>query len=212
MIANPVTVTSVKADKQYRRAAETVHAVRSASFRLYPGRLNVLAGPSGSGKTTLLNLILSWETLDSGRIDGVPASPSWSDLAVVPQALGLLPHLTLAENVTLPNRGDNPARYRPDELLESLGLGGLGRRFPHETSMGQQQRAAVARALISGPRLIVMDEPSSHQDEDNTRRIVDRLLALADHGSTVLVATHDQRIMDRAHHRLTMSDGRVWSS
>ncbi len=208
MIDTPVTIEVVDADKAYRRTADTVHAVRSVSFRIEPGRITVLAGPSGSGKTTLLNLILGWESLDSGRIDGVPSTPTWSDLAVVPQSVGLLPHLTIRENVALPDRVNRP-RYRAEDLMKALAIAQLARRFPEETSLGEQQRTAIARALVSGPRLLILDEPSSHQDADNTERIVDSLTTAAADGTTVLVATHDERIISTGDHHLNMHDGRV---
>jgi len=96
-------------------------------------------------------------------------------------------------------------------LMVDLGIDHLARRFPGETSLGEQQRTAVARALVSAPRLLVVDEPTSHQDDHNTHRISALLRAAAESGSAVLVATHDRRVTGHAtvHHRIV--DGRLTS-
>jgi putative ABC transport system ATP-binding protein len=106
--ADDVVVEVRGVTKRFRRGPEIVTAVRDASFTLRRGSLTVLSGPSGSGKTTLLNLVMGWETPDEGAVTGVPNRLTWSDLAVLPQSLGLLEHLTLAENVSLPSQGRSP--------------------------------------------------------------------------------------------------------
>jgi putative ABC transport system ATP-binding protein len=194
--------------KRFRRGPEVVTAVRDASFTLRRGSLTVLSGPSGSGKTTLLNLVMGWETPDEGAVTGVPNRRTWSDLAVLPQSLGLLEHLTLAENVSLPGRAAHLA-LDPVEVMTSLGIDHLADRFPAETSLGEQQRAACARALVSRARLVIADEPTSHQDDLAVHRIIDQLVAAASGGSAVLVATHDERLAAVSTHLLSMEDGVV---
>jgi putative ABC transport system ATP-binding protein len=210
-IAGDVVVEVRRVTKRFRRGPEIVTAVREASFLLRRGSLTVLSGPSGSGKTTLLNLMLGWETPDEGAVTGIPKRLTWSDLAVVPQSLGLLEHLTLAENVSLPGR---VARLDldPVEVMTSLGIAHLAHRFPAETSLGEQQRAACARSLVVRSRLVIADEPTSHQDDASVHRIIDQLVAAASGGSAVLVATHDERLAAVSTHLLSMEDGVVVAS
>jgi ABC-type lipoprotein export system ATPase subunit len=196
------------ATKRFRRGPEIVTAVRDASFTLRRGSLTVLSGPSGSGKTTLLNLVMGWETPDEGAVTGLSNRLTWSDLAVLPQSLGLLEHLTLAENVSLPGRAAHLA-LDPVEVMTSLGIDHLADRFPAETSLGEQQRAACARALVSRARLVIADEPTSHQDDLAVHRIIDQFVAAASGGSAVLVATHDERLAAVCTHLLSMEDGVV---
>jgi ABC-type lipoprotein export system ATPase subunit len=214
---NPLlTVRNVT--KRFRRGPEVVSAVDDVSFSLAPGRLTVLQGPSGSGKTTLLDVVLGWTAPDEGVVEGMPDPRDWKALAVVPQRLGLIDSLTLGENVELPIRS---IRHRASDRatvrrvssavamaeMAALGMGHLFDRYPHESSLGEQQRAACARAVVAMPRMLVADEPTSHQDERSAHRIVDRLLAAVADGCGVLVATHDRRIVDVADDVLNLHDG-----
>lgn len=205
---NPV-VQIVGVTKRYRRGSEIVTAVDQATFELRPGTTTALVGPSGSGKTTLLDLVVGGDEPDDGTIRGVPDVPDWSRLAIVPQSLGLLDELTIGENISLPDRfGTSPSSAAAD-LMARLAIDHLAERSPAETSLGEQQRAAVARALLAGPALLVADEPTSHQDEANTFRVVDALAACAAGGSCVLLATHDHRVLERCDVVLAMRDGVV---
>ena len=110
-------------------------------------------------------LLGGWSEPDAGTIGGL-TSRAWADCAYVPQRFGLVPELTVAENIELPARGRaNDA----EALLDRLALAELRDRYPAEISIGQQQRVAVARALVPGPRLLLVDEPTSHQDRDVRR-------------------------------------------
>ena len=202
--------------KRFRSGPDTINAVDDASFSLYRGMFTALSGPSGSGKTTLLNLVLGWEQPDEGDVVGILDVPDWSSVSVVPQSLGLLPHLTLVENITMPSKVAGGARVTRgaahDEhlrLMDALHITHLANRFPDETSLGEQQRAAIARALITAPRLLVADEPTSHQDELSTERIIDELVRAASAGTTILVATHDTRLTEPADVLLLIDDGVV---
>jgi putative ABC transport system ATP-binding protein len=205
--------------KAYRRGAEEVHALRGVSLALYPGELVALMGPSGSGKSTLLNLVCGWEAPDQGELAwpaGEPGSaPPWAQVAVVPQALGLVEELSLRENVALPVRlgavgGAARARTgRTDELLELFGLGSLAERPPSQTSLGEQQRAAVARALVLSPRLVLADEPSAHLDQDWGRDVLSALRGAAAQGAACLVATHDPEALAFADRAVVLDDGRL---
>ena len=193
--------------KRHHRGREVVTAVDRVSLELSPGSMIALVGPSGSGKTTLINLIVGGDEPDEGEVVGIPARPDWAQLAIVPQTLGLLPELSLGENVGLPVRLGAAAARTVDDVLESLGIGSLADRPPQEASLGEQQRAAVARALLTGPALLVADEPTSHQDQANTNRVIDALADLAARGACVFVATHDPRVLDRCDQVFHLRDG-----
>jgi ABC-type lipoprotein export system ATPase subunit len=123
-------------DKTYRRGAERVHALRGVELALYPGELVALVGPSGSGKSSLLGVLAGWEPPDAGELTwAVPTAgsgPAWSELATVPQALGLLEDLTVRENVALPVGRRRTGGGRTEELLGLFGLAELADRSPSE--------------------------------------------------------------------------------
>ncbi|MFL6223286.1 MAG: ABC transporter ATP-binding protein [Actinomycetes bacterium] len=185
---------------------------------LYPGELVALVGPSGSGKSSLLGLLAGWEPPDAGELTwAVPTAgsgPAWSELATVPQALGLLEDLTVRENVALPVRlrlGRRRAgEGRTEELLGLFGLAELADRSPSETSLGQQQRAAVARALVLTPQLVLADEPSAHQDAAWVHDVFAALRQVVhDRGAACLVATHDPDALQFADRVLHLADGEL---
>jgi len=205
--------------KRYSRGVETVSALAGVDLRVDAGEFVALVGPSGSGKSTLLALLCGWETADSGTLEYAgelagrrPDTLGWSELALVPQALGLVPDLSLADNVLLPARlrgrlGD--AEPRADELLTEFGLAHLADRYPHQASLGEQQRVAVARALLLRPAVLLADEPTAHQDRGHADRLLDAVTAAARGGSAVLIATHDELAWARADRVLSMRDGVV---
>ncbi len=204
--------------KIYRRGPEEVHALDGVTFELRPGELVGLFGPSGSGKSTLLNVLCGWETPDTGEIawedGGAPSiDRPWSDIAVLPQTLGLVEELSVAENVALPARLariKGPEREeRVQALLSFLGLTDLARRAPSEISLGEQQRAALARALILKPKLLLADEPSGHQDADWAKAVFRAIHAAADGGTSCLVATHTQEAEPFLDRHLAIRDGVV---
>jgi putative ABC transport system ATP-binding protein len=200
--------------KTYGRGEEVVHAVDGVSFDVRRGELVGLIGRSGSGKTTLLNLVAGWEPPDGGAIErpGDHDPPAWRDIAVVPQKLGLLDELSVRENVAHPAKLSGNLDHhadRVDELLEELGLSQLAGRRPWEASVGEQQRAAIARALLLRPRVLVTDEPTGHQDAGWTDRVVAAIRRACDEGTACLMATHDEaaaRFFDRS---IRIRDGRV---
>jgi ABC-type lipoprotein export system ATPase subunit len=203
--------------RHFARGAETVTAVDDVSLDLSAGELTVAAGPSGSGKTTLLSILAGYETMDSGRIEtGPPLPPEapsaqrWRDVAFVPQSLGLLDELTIAENIELPARLDpHPDGPATEELLEMLEIGHLGGRFPAQVSGGEQQRAAIARALRLHPQVLLADEPTGHQDRDRVDLVLDVLRQHAYAGRVVLLTSHDEAVISRADRIVTLADGRI---
>jgi len=136
----------------------------------------------------------------------------WEEVAVVPQKLGLLDELTIRENVDHPPR--LAGRLDPDaehvaELLEELGIDHLQHRYPSETSLGEQQRTSVARALVRAPALLPADEPTGHQDAASARRILDALRVAGAHGTCCPIATHNEGVIPHLDRVLRIADGRL---
>jgi putative ABC transport system ATP-binding protein len=210
--------------KTFRRGPEEVHALRGADLVVRAGEIVALVGPSGSGKTTLLSVLAGWERPDRGEICWLgrllpdPASLGWGEMAIVPQTLGMVEELSIRENVELPFRlgGRNSSEASASEgsarvngLLDDLGLTGLASRLPTEVSLGEQQRGALARALVLRPRLLMADEPTGHQDVDWTRGVLRVLEAASSEGIACLIATHHRALVHYADRVLRISDGRL---
>ena len=201
--------------KSYRRGDEVVHALDDVTLTLRAGELVGLVGRSGSGKTTLLNVIAGWEHADAGTIErsgARSATPGWDELAVVPQKLGLFDELSVRENLEYPARLHGrleELRGRVDELMEDLAIAHLAARYPKETSLGEQQRTAVARALVLSPTLVLADEPTGHQDAVSVRRVLEAFGRSAAEGGSCLIATHNVSLAPRLDRVLEMADGRL---
>lgn len=193
----------------HRRGPESIRAVDDVTCELAGASMVGVVGPSGSGKTTLMNVIAGVQPPGAGEVDRHPDSTAWASVALVPQQLGLLDELSLRENVALPLRFR--AGADPEPLMQRLGIDGLARRFPNEVSLGEQQRAAVCRALVSDSGVVVADEPTSHQDARRVELVADALRAQADTGALVVVSTHDRRMVERCDRVFTMTDGRLVS-
>jgi len=187
-----------------------------ASFTLAPGERALLLGPSGSGKSTLLNLLCGLQRADSGQVtlgdapisDGVRRR----HFGIVFQSLRLISALSLRANLALAQKlqtgGDDPARI--DALLERLGIAARAHARPHELSQGEAQRAAIARALVVRPAILVADEPTSALDAANAAAVAALLDELAQEaGATLLVATHDARLRPHFARMLTLTEGRL---
>jgi putative ABC transport system ATP-binding protein len=206
--------------KSYSRGNEIVHALQHVDLLLEPHRLIGLVGRSGSGKTTLLNILAGWEQPDQGRLDWEeePSSRTltrWADISVLPQKLGLIEELTVRENIEYPARLAGRLEEMTAEverLMASLGLQELLDRFPLETSVGEQQRTALARALVLTPRLLLADEPTGHQDSRNAHKVFQALRRAAERGTCCLVATHNEEVVGYLDEVLTMSDGILHAS
>jgi putative ABC transport system ATP-binding protein len=213
--AEPVVVEVNDVTKAYHRGEETVHALHGVSLRLHSAELVALMGRSGSGKTTLLNVVGGWEPPDGGRVHGpaVDRRPlRWDDVAMLPQHLGLIDELSLRANIEYPARlaGRLEQAEQPvEELLEVLGLSDLQDRPPKEVSVGEQQRSALARALVLQPRVLLADEPTAHQDRVWGDRVAQVLRRAADLGTCCLVATHNDRVLGLFDRVIPMADGLI---
>jgi len=200
--------------------------LKDLSFAIAPQSFQFLTGPSGAGKTTLLRLILlslkptrglitlfgrDAATLDKDTITGLRRR-----IGVVFQDFRLLDHLTTYENVALPLRvqGREEAAYRAEviELLRWVGLGERMHVIPKVLSGGEKQRAAIARALIVRPELLLADEPTGNVDPSLARRLLRLFMELHKSGTSVVIATHDLALMDQYSHvrRLVLGDRRLY--
>jgi putative ABC transport system ATP-binding protein len=183
------------------------------------GEHALLLGPSGSGKTSLINVIAGLVTPEAGRVlvdgqDMAALSPAARDalrrraIAIVFQTLRLIPALSVRDNLLLAQRlatgrADGSAA---DAALAVLGISHRARARPRELSQGEAQRAAIARAIVARPRLIIADEPTAALDDANAARVADLLLdAAAQGGATLLVATHDARLAGRFPRRIELA-------
>ncbi len=226
---DPFLVEAEGLVKVYRdRSHVPVRALDGISFAVAPGEFTAIAGPSGSGKTTLLNLIGSLDSATAGTI--VVAGQDLSllsrraraefrlrNLGFIFQSHNLIPVLSAAENAefSLLLQG-MPARERRRRVLaefKDLGIEEeLTRRRPAKLSGGQQQRVAVARALVSRPKLILADEPTASLDSKTGARLLDKMRDLNMRTRiTFLFSTHDPMVIDRARRLVTLRDGQIAS-
>ena len=198
--------------------------LKDISFAIEPGSFQFLTGPSGAGKTTLLRLLFLSLKPTRGLINvfGQNAATLTKDefpairrrVGIVFQDFRLLDHLTLYENVALPLRvrGHEEATYRRDviDLLKWVGLSERIDAFPPVLSGGEQQRAAVARALIDQPEVLLADEPTGNLDTPLARRLLRLFVELNRTGTSVVIATHDLGLMDQFNaRRLVLDRGRM---
>jgi len=203
------------------RAARRV--LDEVDLDVHPGELLAVVGRSGSGKSTLLHLLAGLDRLDGGTIAvaGVQVetqsqagltSLRRSRIGFVFQSFHLLPELSGFENVLLParlaRRGPGAAA-RARELIESLGLDGAAARLPGALSGGEQQRLAIARALVNDPVLVLADEPTGNLDAESGALVLELLRGLAAGERSVVLATHDTEATARADRVLELRDGRL---
>lgn len=212
--------------KRYRDGSRTIEAVAGVTLAVPRGSLYVLRGPSGSGKTTLLGILGAMIAPSAGRVsvlgrdvmhlrDHHRTALRREHIGFVFQELSLIDHMSVRENVLLPlvplggARKEHVARAK--ELLDRFGIGDRIDSTPERLSGGQRQRAAIARALVLAPSVLLLDEPTAHLDSANALEVVRMLVELRDEGTTVVAATHDPRLADdaRVDRVIAMRDGRV---
>jgi len=184
------------------------------------GSLTAILGPSGSGKTTLLRVLAGFDQADAGTVTiggtvvdgpGSNVPPEQRRIGYVPQEGSLFPHLTVAANVGFGLRARERRGPRIDALLDSVGLAGLGKRYPHQLSGGQQQRVALARALAIQPTVVLLDEPFAALDAHmraSVRADVQQIFRAA--GTTAVLVTHDQdEALSMADRVAVLRDGQI---
>ena len=197
----------------YGDGIERVLVLDDVTMQVGTGEVVCVAGPSGSGKSSLCHLAAGFELPDVGAVtvNGVPPSTldDWAVVAALPQQHGLLGELTVLQNVTLPAVRGGHSTEHVDQLLAALDLDLLADRTAGETSLGEQQRTALARVLVLSPRLAVLDEPTGHQDDDHVEQVLAAVRRAAAAGTGVLVASHDERVLDAADRVVRLDRGRI---
>ena len=197
--------------------------LKDVNLRIENGEFMVLVGPSGSGKTTMIKMInrLLEPTdgniyMDGKRIKDYDERELRLSTGYVLQAIALFPNLTVAENIALipEMKGwtKEEIAQKTEELLAKVGLpvAEYGHRLPSELSGGEQQRIAIARAIVNNPKVLIADEPTGNLDPDNSWEIMNLLERINLQGTTILMATHNSQIVNTLRHRvIAIENGRV---
>ncbi|MFC0284391.1 ABC transporter ATP-binding protein [Camelimonas abortus] len=205
------------------RGAARVHVLRGVSLSARRGEILALTGPSGSGKSTLLMVLAGLERPDSGRVrvagedltamsEDELARFRGRNIGVVFQSFHLVPTMTALENVALPLElaGERDAFDRARAELAAVGLAQRAGHYPSQLSGGEQQRVAVARAIVANPPLLVADEPTGNLDEATGAGIIDLLFSLRrERGSTLVIVTHDSSLAARCDRVTRIRSGRI---
>jgi putative ABC transport system ATP-binding protein len=210
--------------KQYGTGEAAVQAVRGMSLTIEAGEFVAIMGESGSGKSTLLSLLGALNSPTSGSyvVDGIDVYSLGQDqradfrrefLGFIFQSFHLIPYLTLAENVMLPlavvAKSSREKRAMAEEALDRVGLGGKADRLPSQISGGEQERVAIARAIVNEPPILLADEPTGNLDSKTTRDIMDLLARLNREGMTIVMVTHNAACAREAFRTLRVSDGLI---
>jgi putative ABC transport system ATP-binding protein len=224
MNANGIAVSVSSLTKVFQVGDLTLEILKDAELEVGKGEFTAISGPSGSGKTTLLNIISGIDKPTKGRIvvfdeelsskdEGFLANFRCNNVGFVFQSYNLISSLTVAENVAFPmewlRRPEDYIRTRVDELLKLVDLEHRAEHFPSQLSGGEQQRVAFARALANEPPLVLADEPTGNLDSKTGLKIVEILKELRDQEKTVVVTTHDERILKLADQTLRLEDGKL---
>lgn len=212
--------------RSFRQGPREITVLNGASARLMPGEAVALVGPSGAGKSTLLHIAGLLEQPDSGHVivngrdcakmdDGQRTAVRRVDVGFVYQFHQLLPEFSALENVVIPQmimgRAKRAAETRANELLTAMGLGERVDHRPAELSGGEQQRAAICRALANAPRLLLADEPTGNLDPRTSERVFNELISLIrTTGVAALIATHNIELANRMDRVLQLSDGLLY--
>ena len=212
-------------DKYYQSAAGDYHALKTIDLAIHAGEFVSIIGKSGSGKSTLLNMITGIDRPTTGEVfvNGTPIHQmtenqlaGWrgENLGIIFQFFQLLPALNLKQNVILPM--DLSGKYRPKErreraehLLDLVGLGEHMHKLPSMVSGGQQQRAAMARALANDPPILIADEPTGNLDSKTAATVFELFNQLVAEGKTVIIVTHDSSLAKHAHRTALIADGEI---
>ncbi|PID32746.1 hypothetical protein CR956_00865 [Candidatus Saccharibacteria bacterium] len=211
--------------KRYKLGKQTVDALRDVTLTIGKGEFVAITGPSGSGKSTLLQIIGCLDRPSSGRViveskettnlgDNALSQLRQSAVGFIFQSFYLQPFLQLRDNIAVPamftNRSKQEIDEKVDQLLVQVGLSERAKHFPKELSGGQIQRAAIARALVNSPRIILADEPTGNLDSANSQSIIDLFGSIRDDlGTTIIIVTHDANIAGQADRIIELKDGAV---
>jgi ABC-type lipoprotein export system ATPase subunit len=222
---HPFIVDLRSVDKYYQSAAGDYHALKTVDLQINPGEFVSIIGKSGSGKSTLLNMITGIDRPTTGEVfvngtaihtmsENELAGWRGENLGIIFQFFQLLPALNLKQNVILPM--DLAGKYRPrqrseraEHLLEMVGLRDQMHKLPSMVSGGQQQRAAMARALANDPPVLIADEPTGNLDSKTAATVFTLFNQLVAEGKTVIIVTHDSSLAKNAHRTALIADGEI---
>lgn len=232
-IASPFVLEARQLVKVYRKGRHEVPVLKGCDFTAVAGKVTAILGQSGSGKSTLLHLLGTLDAPDSGeiyfdgeRIDNLSRRRRDqfrnSKLGMIFQFYHLLPEITALQNVLMPMmiqqgvwgflKNRRAIKTRAKELLERVGLDHRLHHKPRELSGGEMQRAAIARALVTEPELLLADEPTGNLDRSTGRQILDLLQEInRQHGLTIVMVTHDESIAVECDRTIQLADGRIKS-
>jgi putative ABC transport system ATP-binding protein len=220
-----IVVTSLLC-KTYEAFEAKIEVLKDLNMTVEEGSFSVISGPSGSGKTTLLNMIGGIDNPTSGKIivfdedlanknEDFLASFRCAKIGHVFQFYNLVSTLTVTENIAFPmewfKKPGDEIKERVHKLLEMVGLSNRAEHFPYQLSGGEQQRVAFSRALANDPPLLLVDEPTGNLDEKTSTQIVQILQTLKERKKTVVVATHDCKIIELGDQRLWLENGKLMS-
>ena len=212
--------------KDYQTGDVTVRALKGLSFEIEPASFVSFVGPSGSGKTTLLNLIGCLDKPTDGKLMVAAtdvlhldrkksASFRGSNIGFIFQDFNLIPVLTVYENIEYPllmvqNTPAAERNQKVNALLKAVGMTDQKGKFPDQISGGQKQRVAVARALVTNPKLVLADEPTANLDHKTAYMVIELMRKMRDEfGTTFIFSTHDQKIVGEAEIIFTIEDGEL---
>jgi putative ABC transport system ATP-binding protein len=222
-----VIISIVDVIKEYTLGKVVVPALRGVSLEVRKGDFISIAGPSGSGKTTLLNLVGCVDTATSGvvKVDGQDTKHlserrltelRLHTIGFIFQSFNLVPVLSVEQNVEFPlllqrKLGPRERKQRVMRLLEQVGLASHAHHRPSELSGGQRQRVAVARALVTGPKVVLADEPTANLDSVTGQNVIDLMKEMNQReGTTFIFSTHDPKVMNHANAIVRIADGRIF--
>lgn len=211
--------------KSFAHNGGQLHVLSHVDLDLYEGDFTVIMGASGSGKSTLLYALSGMDRATAGEIlyndrdlvkmkEKELAKLRYTDFGFIFQQMHLVSNLTLFENVAVPgylnkNHSAKEVRQRSDELLEQMSVSHIKTHLPAQVSGGEQQRCAVARAVVNSPRLLFADEPTGALNRKNTTDVLNLLTELNHDGQSILMVTHDMRAALRANRILYLEDGKI---
>lgn len=211
--------------KNYQMGDIEIPVLRDVSFSVSPGEFVAIVGPSGNGKTTLMNMITGIDQPTQGQVSvngellnqmSEDQLATWrgANLGIVFQFFQLLPALSLLQNIILPMEfarifPPKQRRERAMHLLERVGLADQANKLPSAVSGGQQQRAAIARALANDPQLVVADEPTGNLDVKTSNEVFELFSHLSEQGKTLMMVTHNTELARQASRILEVVNGRI---
>lgn len=213
--------------KVYKTKAGQLEVLKGVDFQVGEGEFVAVVGPSGSGKSTLINMITGIDRPTKGEVyvadqrltnmsENAVAKWRGKNVGVVFQFFQLLPTLTVLENVMMPmyytNTYGSERRQRAMELLERVDLPDVALKYPSQISGGQQQRAAIARALANEPKVLVGDEPTGNLDTVSAGLVFGLFEELVANGTTIVMVTHDRDLAGQVPHVVEVRDGRIMNS